>query len=50
MFETDSAGKPANELSSRLQTELDAIQPDDMTAREALDLLYRWKSMLDADK
>jgi DNA mismatch repair protein MutS len=31
------------EISSQLEDELSALDPDRMTAREALDIIYRWK-------
>jgi len=33
------------ELSSQLENELSALDPDRMTAREALDIIYRWKEL-----
>jgi DNA mismatch repair protein MutS len=40
--------KPAAPAASPVVERLSQIQPDDLTAREALDLLYELKSLLQA--
>lgn len=35
--------------SAMLEDELSALDPDRMTAREALDIIYRWKEALESD-
>ena len=42
---TDTKTEKNDERSSPLENELSALDPDRMTAREALDIIYRWKEL-----
>ena len=42
---TDTNTEKNDERSSPLENELSALVPDLMTAREALDIIYRWKEL-----
>jgi DNA mismatch repair protein MutS len=49
----DPAGKDtakAGGLAEKMESELSLMEPDRMTAREALDLIYRWKESLEQEK
>ncbi|MCK5360015.1 MAG: DNA mismatch repair protein MutS, partial [Gammaproteobacteria bacterium] len=42
----DTKNEKDIERASKLEEELSALDPDRMTAREALDIIYRWKEEL----
>ena len=45
----DTEIQQVDNKSAMLEDELSALDPDRMTAREALDIIYRWKEALESD-
>ena len=45
----DTETQEDDNKSAMLEDELSALDPDRMTAREALDIIYRWKEALESD-